>query len=90
MEMSRNVQSGNTHNLKKPISRSSCLLCLHPLPVPRRRQPQRVARIDPDAVVVDKNIAENNRFDLFSRQLVRCNLIDFLFANCNNKLDTPW
>ena len=46
---------------------SGCLLRLHPLPVPRRRQPKRVACIDPDAVVVDKNIAKNDRFDLFSR-----------------------
>ena len=46
---------------------SGCRLRLRPLPVPRRRQPQRVARIDPNAVVVDKNIAENDRFDLFSR-----------------------
>ena len=28
-------------------------LCLHPLPGLHRRQPQRVARIDPDAVVID-------------------------------------
>ena len=47
--------------------RSGCRLCLRPLPVLRRRQSQRVARIDPNAVVVDKNIAENDRFDLFSR-----------------------
>ena len=46
---------------------SGCRLRLRPLPVLRRRQSQRVARIDPDAVVVDKNIAENDRFDLFSR-----------------------
>lgn len=46
---------------------SGCRLRLCPLPVLRRRQSQRVARIDPDAVVVDKNIAENDRFDLFSR-----------------------
>ena len=46
---------------------SGCRLCLRPLPVLRRRQSQRVARIDPNAVVVDKNIAENDRFDLFSR-----------------------
>ena len=42
-------------------------LRLRPLPVLHRRQPKRVARIDPNAVVVDKNIAENDRFDLFSR-----------------------
>ena len=46
---------------------SGCRLRLRPLPVLRRRQSQRVARIDPNAVVVDKNIAENDRFDLFSR-----------------------
>ena len=46
---------------------SGGLLRLRPLPVLRRRQSQRVARIDPNAVVVDKNIAENDRFDLFSR-----------------------
>ena len=46
---------------------SGCRLRLHPLPVLHRRQPKRVARIDPDAVVIDKNIAENDRFDLFSR-----------------------
>ena len=42
-------------------------LRLRPLLVLHRRQPKRVARIDPNAVVVDKNIAENDRFDLFSR-----------------------
>lgn len=52
---------------EKPVRQSGGLLCLHPLPVLRRRQSQRVARIDPNAVVVDKNIAENDRFDLFSR-----------------------
>ena len=46
---------------------SGCRLRLRPLPVLRRRQSQRVARIDPNAVVVDKNIAENDRFDLFPR-----------------------
>ena len=46
---------------------SGCRLRLRPLPVLHRRQPKRVARIDPNAVVVDKNIAENDRFDLFSR-----------------------
>ena len=46
---------------------SGCLLRPHPLPVLHRRQPKRVACIDPDAVVVDKNIAKNDRFDLFSR-----------------------
>ena len=46
---------------------SGCRLRLHPLPVLRRRQSHRVACIDPDAVVVDKNIAKNDRFDLFSR-----------------------
>ena len=46
---------------------SGCRLRLRPLPVLRRRQSKRVARIDPNAVVVDKNIAENDRFDLFSR-----------------------
>ena len=46
---------------------SGCRLRLRPLPVLCRRQSQRVARIDPNAVVVDKNIAENDRFDLFSR-----------------------
>ena len=46
---------------------SGCRLRLRPLPVLHRRQSQRVARIDPNAVVVDKNIAENDRFDLFPR-----------------------
>ena len=46
---------------------SGCRLRLRPLPVLHRRQSQGVARIDPNAVVVDKNIAENDRFDLFSR-----------------------
>ena len=46
---------------------SGCRLRLRPLPVLHRRQSQWVARIDPNAVVVDKNIAENDRFDLFSR-----------------------
>ena len=36
---------------------SGCRLRLRPLPVLRRRQSQRVARIDPNAVVVDKNIS---------------------------------
>ena len=52
---------------EKPVRQSGGLLCLRPLPVLHRRQSQRVARIDPDAVVVDKNIAKNDRFDLFSR-----------------------
>ena len=52
---------------EKPVRQSGGLLCLRPLPVLHRRQSQRVARIDPNAVVVDKNIAENDRFDLFSR-----------------------
>ena len=47
--------------------RSGCRLRLCPLPVLHGRQSQRVVRIDPDAVVVDKNVAENDRFDLFSR-----------------------
>ena len=68
---------------------SGCRLRLHPLPVLRRRQSQRVARIDPDAVVVDKNIAENDRFDLFSRQLVRRNLIDLLFLERGEKALHP-
>ena len=46
---------------------SGCRLRLRPLPVLHRRQSQWVARIDPNAVVVDKNIAENDCFDLFSR-----------------------
>ena len=46
---------------------SGCRLRPRPLPVLHRRQPKRVACIDPDAVVIDKNIAENDRFDLFSR-----------------------
>ena len=46
---------------------SGCRLRLRPLLVLHRRQPKRVACIDPDAVVVDKNIAKNDRFDLFSR-----------------------
>ena len=46
---------------------SGCRLRLHPLSVLHGWQSQRVARIDPNAVVVDKNIAENDRFDLFSR-----------------------
>lgn len=69
--------------------RSGCLLRLRPLPVLHRRQPQRVARIDPDAVVVDKNIAKNNRLYLFSRQLVRRNLIDLLFLERGKKALHP-
>ena len=68
---------------------SGCRLRLRPLPVLRRRQSQRVARIDPNAVVVDKNIAENDRFDLFSRQLVRRNLIDLLFLERGEKALHP-
>ena len=73
MEMSRNVQSGNTQNLKSMVIQRSfpkwsvaertencggiglgCRLRLRPLPVLHRRQSQWVARIDPNAVVVDK------------------------------------
>ena len=68
---------------------SGCLLRLHPLPVPRRRQPKRVACIDPDAVVVDKNIAKNDRFDLFSRQLVCRDLVDLLFFERGEKTFHP-
>ena len=68
---------------------SGCRLRLRPLPVLHRRQSQRVARIDPNAVVVDKNIAENDRFDLFSRQLVRRNLIDLLFLERGEKTFHP-
>ncbi len=68
---------------------SSCRLRLRPLPVLRRRQSQRVARIDPNAVVVDKNIAENDRFDLFSRQLVCRNLVDLLFFERGEKTFHP-
>ena len=68
---------------------SGCLLHPHPLPVLHRRQSQRVAHIDPNAVVVDKNIAENDRFDLFSRQLVRRNLIDLLFLERGEKALHP-
>ena len=68
---------------------SGCRLRLRPLPVLRRRQSQRVARIDPNAVVVDKNIAKNDRFDLFSRQLVRRNLIDLLFLERGEKTFHP-
>ena len=45
--------------------------------------------IDPDAVVVDKNIAKNDRFDLFSRQLVRRDLIDLLFLERGEKALHP-
>ena len=68
---------------------SGCRLRLRPLPVLRRRQPKRVACIDPDAVVVDKNIAKNDRFDLFSRQLVRRDLIDLLFLERGEKALHP-
>ena len=68
---------------------SSCRLRLRPLPVLRRRQSQRVARIDPNAVVVGKNIAENDRFDLFSRQLVRRDLVDLLFLERGKKALHP-
>ena len=64
-------------------------LRLRPLPVLHRRQSQRVARIDPNAVVVDKNIAENDRFDLFSRQLVCRNLVDLLFFERGKKALHP-
>ena len=74
---------------EKPVRQSGGLLCLHPLPVLRRRQSQRVARIDPNAVVVDKNIAENDRFDLFSRQLVRRDLVDLLFFERGEKALHP-
>ena len=68
---------------------SGCLLRPHPLPVLHRRQPKRVACIDPDAVVVDKNIAKNDRFDLFSRQLVRRDLVDLLFFERGEKALHP-
>ena len=68
---------------------SGCRLRLRPLPVLRRRQSQRVARIDPNAVVVDKNIAENDRFDLFSRQLVCRDLVDLLFFERGEKALHP-
>ena len=68
---------------------SGCRLRLRPLPVLRRRQSQRVARIDPNAVVVGKNIAENDRFDLFSRQLVRRDLVDLLFLERGKKALHP-
>ena len=68
---------------------SGCRLRLRPLPVLHRRQSQRVARIDPNAVVVDKNIAENDRFDLFSRQLVRRDLVDLLFLERGKKALHP-
>ena len=64
-------------------------LRLRPLPVLHRRQSQRVARIDPNAVVVDKNIAENDRFDLFSRQLVCRDLVDLLFFERGEKTFHP-
>ncbi len=68
---------------------SGCRLRLRPLPVLRRRQSQRVARIDPNAVVVGKNIAENDRFDLFSRQLVCRDLVDLLFFERGEKTFHP-
>ena len=68
---------------------SGCRLRLRPLPVLHRRQSQWVARIDPNAVVVDKNIAENDRFDLFSRQLVRRDLVDLLFLERGKKALHP-
>lgn len=74
---------------EKPVRQSGGLLRLHPLPVLRRRQPKRVACIDPDAIVIDKNITENDRFDLFSRQLVRRNLIDLLFLERGEKALHP-
>ena len=108
VEMSRNVQSGNTQNLKSTViqrsfpkwsvaerrktaaaSDQAACLRLRPLPVLRRRQSQRVARIDPNAVVVGKNIAENDRFDLFSRQLVRRDLVDLLFLERGEKALHP-
>ena len=64
-------------------------LRLLPLPVLHRRQSQRVARIDPNAVIVDKNIAENDRFDLFSRQLVCRDLVDLLFFERGEKTFHP-
>lgn len=64
-QFSEVVRSGTQENCGG--IESGCRLRLRPLPVLHRRQSQRVARIDPNAVVVDKNIAENDRFDLFSR-----------------------
>ena len=87
--MSRNVQSGNTQNLKSSAAPVRLPAAPHPLPVLHRRQPKRVACIDPDAVVVDKNIAKNDRFDLFSRQLVRRDLIDLLFLERGEKALHP-
>ena len=78
-----------TKILKARQHRSGCLPRPHPLPVLHRRQPKRVACIDPDAVVIDKNIAKNDRFDLFSRQLVRRDLIDLLFLERGEKALHP-
>ena len=89
MEMSRNVQSENTQNLKS--SAAPVRLPAAPAPIPGTSQvaSKRVACIDPDAVVVDKNIAKNDRFDLFSRQLVRRDLIDLLFLERGEKALHP-
>ena len=74
---------------EKPVRQSGGLLRLHPLPVLRRRQPKRVARVDSDAVVVGENVAKNDRFDLFTRQLVRRDLIDLLFLERGEKALHP-
>ena len=47
---------------------SGCRLRLRPLPVLHRRQSQRVARIDPNAVVVDKNMAKKLSIRALSKQ----------------------
>ena len=60
MVLARNVKKcavGKYPKSEKPVRQSGCRLRLRPLPVLRRRQSQRVARIDPNAVVVDKNIS---------------------------------
>ena len=37
-----------------------------PLPIPHGRQLQRVSGVDPNAVVISENVAENDRFNLLA------------------------
>ena len=60
-----------------------------PLPVAHGRQALRIARIDPNAIVIGKNVPENDRLDLFSRQLVSRDLIDLLLFERGEKTLHP-
>lgn len=62
---------------------------LRPLPIAHQRQAKQIARIDPNAVVVDENIPENDRPDLLTRQLVRRDPVDLLLLERSEKAIHP-